>query len=108
ESTLVLTVGDADALRERIEDRLDAPYEELAVTTFGDLCARLLRDEALEAGIDPFATPVAAADRLAMLLERIDDLPLRHHDLRGDPSATLGAIVRRVDRLKDELISAAD
>ena len=29
-----------------------------------------------------------------MLLERIDELPLRHHDLRGNPSALLGAIVR--------------
>src|SRR3954447_12170121 len=110
EAVLALTVGEAaaDALRERIEDRLSAPYEELAVTTFGGLCARVLRDEALEAGIDPFAAPVSAADRLAMLLERIDELPLRHHDLRGNPSATLGAIVRRIDRLKDELISAAD
>src|SRR3954470_19626772 len=110
EAILALTVGEAaaDALRERIEDRLAAPYEELAVTTFAGLCARLLRDEALEAGIDPFATPVSAADRLAMLLERIDELPLRHHDLRGNPSATLGAIVRRIDGLKDELISAAD
>ena len=109
ESVLALTFeGGADALRERIEDRLATPYEELSVTTFGGLCARLLRDEALEAGIDPFATPVAAADRLAMLLERIDDLPLRHHDLRGNPSATLGAIVLRIDRLKDELISAGD
>ncbi len=109
ESVLALTFeGGADALRERIEDRLAGPYEELSVTTFGGLCARLLRDEALEAGIDPFATPVAAADRLAMLLERIDDLPLRHHDLRGNPSATLGAIVLRIDRLKDELISAGD
>ena len=78
----------ADALRERIEDAARRrAYEELAVTTFQGLCARLLRDEALEAGIDPFATPVAAADRLAMLLERIDELPLRHHDLRGNPSA---------------------
>src|SRR4051794_6320344 len=110
EAILALTVGEAaaDALRERIEDRLAAPYEELAVTTFGGLCARLLRDEALEAGIDPFAAPVPAADRLAMLLERIDELPLRHHDLRGNPSAALGAIVRRIDRLKDELISAGD
>src|SRR3954452_2786856 len=110
EAILALTVGEAtaDALRERIEDRLAGAYEELAVTTFGGLCARLLRDEALEAGIDPFAAPVSAADRLAMLLERIDELPLRHHDLRGNPSATLGAIVRRIDRLKDELISAAD
>ncbi|MDA0163160.1 ATP-dependent helicase [Solirubrobacter ginsenosidimutans] len=110
ESVLGLTLGEnaADRLRERVEDRMTVPYEELSVTTFPGLCARLLRDEALEAGLDPFATPVAAADRLAMLLERIDDLPLRHHDLRGNPSATLGAIVRRVDRLKDELISAAD
>ena len=47
----------------------------------------LLRDEALEAGLDPFATPVAPADRLAMLLERIDELPLASHDIRGNPSA---------------------
>src|SRR4051812_31756152 len=110
ESLLAITFGErsADALRERIENRLTVPYEELSVTTFSGLCARLLRDEALEAGIDPFAPPVSAADRLAMLLEHIDDLPLRHHDLRGNPSATLGAIVRRIDRLKDELISASD
>ena len=98
----------ADTMRERLEDRLAAAYEELAVTTFHGFCARLLRDEALEAGLDPFATPVGVSDRLAMLLETIDELPLRHHDLRGNPSATLGAIVQRIDRLKDELISAAD
>src|SRR4051794_768132 len=107
ESLLALTL-DADPLRQRIEDRLEVPYEELSVTTFGGLCARLLRDEALEAGVDPFAAPVTAADRLAMLLEHIDALPLRHHDLRGNPSATLGEIVRRIDHLKEELVSAAD
>ena len=105
---LCLSAPAATALRERLEDRLAGAYEELTVTTFHGFCARLLRDEALEAGLDPFATPVTAADRLAMLLERIDDLPLRHHDLRGNPSATLGAIVQRVDRLKDELVSADD
>jgi DNA helicase-2/ATP-dependent DNA helicase PcrA len=110
ESLLVLcySTAAADALRAQLEDRLEGAYEELAVTTFHGFCARLLRDEALEAGLDPFAAPVSAADRLAMLLERIDDLPLRHHDLRGNPSATLGAIVQRIDRLKDELISADD
>jgi DNA helicase-2/ATP-dependent DNA helicase PcrA len=43
-----------------------------------------------------------------MLLERIDELPLRHHDLRGNPSALLGSIVQRIDRLKDELVTAED
>ncbi|HEX8103488.1 MAG TPA: ATP-dependent DNA helicase [Solirubrobacteraceae bacterium] len=109
ESILVLTHAPAaaDALRERLEDAV-TPYEELVVTTFGGLCARLLRDEGLEAGLDPFAAPVTAADRLAMLLERIDELPLTRHDLRGNPSALLGSVVARIDRLKDELVSAGD
>lgn len=98
----------ADELRERVEAAIDRPYEELAISTFQALCARLLRDEAAEAGVDPFATPVTAADRLAMLLEHIDDLPLAQHDLRGNPSALLGSLVQRIDRLKDELISPAD
>ncbi|MET0684780.1 MAG: ATP-dependent helicase [Solirubrobacteraceae bacterium] len=110
EGILVLGVTPATAtdLRERIEARVTAPYEELCVTTFRDLCARLLRDEALEAGLDPFATPVAPGDRLATLLERIDELPLASHDLRGNPSALLGSIVGRIDRLKDELVTAED
>ncbi len=111
EAILALTFSApaADALRERIEARLGAPpAEDLPVTTFQSLCARLLHDEALEAGVDPFATPVSPADRLAMLLEAIDDLPLRHHDLRGNPSALLGSIVGRIDRLKGELVTCED
>jgi DNA helicase-2/ATP-dependent DNA helicase PcrA len=107
--TFTFSTRAADDLRDRIEARLGATaYEPLSVTTFQAFCARLLRDEALEAGVDPFAAPVTAADRLAMLLERIDELPLASHDLRGNPSALLGSIVQRIDRLKDELITAAD
>jgi DNA helicase-2/ATP-dependent DNA helicase PcrA len=110
ESILALTFSTAaaDELRERIEARVPPPYEELSVTTFQAFCAKLLRDEALEAGVDPFAAPVTPADRLATLLERIDELPLLHHDLRGNPSALLGSVVQRIDRLKDELITAED
>jgi DNA helicase-2/ATP-dependent DNA helicase PcrA len=104
--TLTFSAAAADELRERIEARVAPPYEELAVTTFHAFCAQLLRDEALEAGIDPFTAPVTPADRLATLLERIDELPLLHHDLRGSPSALLGSIVQRIDRLKDELVTA--
>ncbi|CAA9513503.1 MAG: ATP-dependent DNA helicase UvrD/PcrA [uncultured Solirubrobacteraceae bacterium] len=91
-------------------DRLRAATEaeESTITTFEGLCALLLRDEAHEAGVDPFAVPVTPADRLAMLLERIDELPLASHDLRGNPSALLGSVVKRIDRLKEELVSAED
>ena len=53
---------------------------------------KLLRDEALEAGVDPFFSPVTPADRLALLLERIDELTLRHHEIRGNPAPLLGQL----------------
>jgi DNA helicase-2/ATP-dependent DNA helicase PcrA len=105
---LALTFSNPAAaeMRERLETLLDAPYEELNVGTFHSFCLKLLRDEALEACVDPFLTPVTPADRLALLLERIADLSLRHHEIRGNPAPLLASFVSRIDRLKDELISA--
>jgi ATP-dependent DNA helicase UvrD/PcrA len=105
---LALTFSTAAAaeMRERLETLLDAPYEELNVSTFHSFCLKLLRDEALEACVDPFLSPVTPADRLALLLDRIDDLSLRHHEIRGNPAPLLASFVSRIDRLKDELISA--
>src|SRR3954469_10258941 len=105
---LALTFSNPAAaeMRERLETLLDAPYEELNVGTFHSFCLKLLRDEALEACVDPFLSPVTPADRLALLLDRIDDLSLRHHEIRGNPAPLLASFVSRIDRLKDELISA--
>ncbi len=96
----------ADALRREVEDAIARPYEELAVVTVHAFCARLLREQALAGGTDPFAVAVGRADRLAMLLERIDELTIRQHDFRGNAAALLMGFVRRIDRLKDELIDA--
>ena len=106
--TLTFSAPAAAEMRERLEAELEAPYEELHVETFRSFCLRLLQDEALEAGVDPFLTPVTPADRLALLLERIDDLSLREHEIRGNPAPLLASFVARIDRLKDEMISAED
>ncbi|MBI5103763.1 MAG: UvrD-helicase domain-containing protein, partial [Solirubrobacterales bacterium] len=104
---LTRTAAAADGLRARVEDALgDRAFEELPVLPFYGLCARLLRDEALEAGVDPFAVTAAPADRLALLLERVDELTLRRHDLSGRPAAMLSAVVARIDRLKEAGIDA--
>ena len=98
----------AARLRRRIEELLDPPWEELHVTTLPDLCARLLRDEADEAGMDPFFAHVSRAERLALLLERIDDLTLRTHEIRGNPVPLLVGFLERIDVLKSEMITADD
>src|SRR4051794_26860931 len=109
EQILALTFSPpaAAALRERLEATLESPYEELHVETFRSFALRLLQDEALEAGVDPFLSPVTPADRLALLLERIDDLSLRAHQIRGNPAPLLASFVSGTDRLKGEMTSAA-
>src|SRR3954470_6805021 len=107
---LALTFSSSAAaeMRERLETHITSPYEELHVQTFHGFCSTLLADEALEAGVDPFFAPVTPADRLALLLERIDELSLRHHEIRGNPAPLLASFVSRIDRLKDEMVSAGD
>src|SRR3954454_14125989 len=107
---LALTFSSSAAaeMRERLETLITSPYEELHVQTFHGFCSSLLADEALEAGVDPFFSPVTPADRLALLLDRIDELSLRHHEIRGNPAPLLGSFVIRIDRLKDEMVSAED
>src|SRR3954449_10171509 len=105
---LTFSAPAAVEMRERLESLLEAPYEELHVDTFHAFCSRLPQDEALDAGLDPFFSTVTPADRLALLLERIDDQPRRPHKIRGTPAPLLASFVSRIDRLKDELVSAAD
>ena len=43
-----------------------------------------------------------------MLLDRIDELPLRHHEIRGNPAGLLARLLRRIDALKAEAVSPRD
>src|SRR4051794_20860223 len=95
-------------MRERLEGLIESPYEDLHVSTFHAFCSRLLADEALEVGIDPFFSPVTPAGRLALLLERLEELTTRHHEIRGNPAPLLASFVSRIDRLKDEMVSCSD
>ena len=103
---LTFTTTAAAEMRERLEALIAAPWEELWVATFHSFCTRLLQEEALEAGLDPFVSPVTPADRLALMLDRIEDLTLRRHEIRGNPAPLLASFIARIDRLKDEMIGA--
>jgi DNA helicase II / ATP-dependent DNA helicase PcrA len=99
---LVPSPARAAALRERLETALELAYEELFVLTPAQLAGLILSSAG--AGSDPLAAALSAGDRLAMLVERIDKLPLQHHDFGGRPNALLAGFVRRIDRLKAELV----
>src|SRR4051794_13103912 len=104
----VLVLGSTRAtsrrLRERAEALLEAPFEELWIGSWDSLGERLLREHAEAAGLDPFFDVLGPAERLAMLLDRLDQLPLRHHEIRGNPAGLLARLLARIDELKAERV----
>jgi DNA helicase-2/ATP-dependent DNA helicase PcrA len=100
----VLVIGSTRAtarrLRERSEALLDGPFEELWIGSWETIGERLLREHAEAAGLDPFFDVLGPAERLAMLLDRLDQLPLRRHEIRGNPAALLALLLSRIDTLK--------
>src|SRR4051794_21163341 len=104
---LVLTRSRAGAarLRTRAGALVEPPYEELWIGTYESVAERLLSEYALQAGLDPFFATVRLADRLALLLDHLDDLSLRRHEIRGNPAGLLARLLRRIDALKAEGIS---
>ena len=96
----------SNRIRVRAEETIETAYEELVVHTHPVAAARILREHATEAEIDPFFESLSPAERLAMLLDRIDELPLRRHEIRGNPAGLLARIVDRIDALKSAGVTA--
>ena len=103
---LTRSIAAANRIRARAEETIETAYEELVVHTHPVAAARLLREHATEAEVDPFFESLSPAERLAMLLERIDELPLRRHEIRGNPAGLLARIVDRIDALKSGGVTA--
>src|SRR4051794_18413237 len=90
----------ARRLRERAAALLRGPFEELWIGSWDTIGERLLREQAEAAGLDPFFDVLGPAERLAMLLDRLDRLPLRRHEIRGNPAGLLARLIARIDELK--------
>ncbi|HJZ38129.1 MAG TPA: ATP-dependent helicase, partial [Solirubrobacterales bacterium] len=108
ERTLVFGARRSTArrLRGHCEALLDAPYEELWVGSWDELGERLLREHSEAAGLDPFFDVLGRAERLAILLDRFDSLPLRRHEIRGNPAGLLARLLARIDTLKAQRVGA--
>ncbi|HTW11577.1 MAG TPA: ATP-dependent DNA helicase, partial [Solirubrobacteraceae bacterium] len=92
----------ADAARRLLEQELHEGYSELLIVTAPQLAFAILQRSGHRTDVAEMV--LAAGDRLAMLAERIDELPLQHHDFGGNVGGLLGTFIRRIDQLKAELI----
>ncbi|HKO37714.1 MAG TPA: ATP-dependent DNA helicase [Solirubrobacterales bacterium] len=106
ENVLMIASRQATAarLRERCEALLPGSFEELWIGSWDAIGERILREHSDEAGLDPFFDVLGRAERLAMLLDRLDRLPLRRHEIRGNPTGLLARLLARIDALKAERV----
>ena len=89
---LTSTRAGARRLRRRVEALLEGPYEELWVGTWEEIAERLLRESSpRRPGSTPSSAVLGRAERLAILLDHLDELPLRKGmEIRGNPAGAPG------------------
>jgi len=98
----------ADELRARAEVLLGRAHDTLRVSTFHSYAGELARIHGVDHGLLPPAVWATEEDRALLLLERLGELDLDAHDLRGDPGRVVGQMLRRIERCKNELVAADD
>jgi DNA helicase II / ATP-dependent DNA helicase PcrA len=109
EEILALTFTDKAAVEmaERVDQLIPYGYAETRISTFHAFGDRLLRQAALEAGMNPEFRVLTRPEQIIFLRERLFQLPLSRFRPLGDPTKHLGALLTLVSRAKDEGIAPA-
>jgi DNA helicase-2/ATP-dependent DNA helicase PcrA len=104
---LTFTEKAAAEMAERVDQLIPYGYAETAISTFHAFGDRVLRESALEAGLQPEFRVLSPAEQIIFLRERLFRLPLERFRPPGDPTRHLRALVTLVSRAKDEDVSPA-
>ncbi len=107
EEILALTFTEKAAVEmtERVDRLIPYGYVETRISTFHAFGDRVLRESALELGLNPEFRVLSQPEQVIFLRERIFDLPLRRFRPLGDPTQHLRALTTLVSRAKDEDVS---
>lgn len=102
---LTFTEKAAAEMTERVDQLIPYGYAETHISTFHAFGDRVLRDNALQIGLNPEFRVLSQPEQIIFLRERIFDLPLRRFRPLGDPTRHLRALSTLVSRAKDEDVS---
>ena len=110
EEILALTFTEKAAfeMAERVDQLIPYGYAETSISTFHAFGDRVLREGALEAGMNPEFRVLSRPEQIIFLRERIFRLPLRRFRPLGDPTKHLASLLGLVSRAKDEDVSAEE
>jgi len=102
---LTFTEKAAAEMAERVDQLIPWGYAETQVATFHAFGDAVLREWALEIGLDPQFRVLSQPEQVIFLRERLFRLPLDRFRPLGDPTRHLQALTTLVSRAKDEDVS---
>ena len=111
---LTFTEKTAAEMEERVDRLLPFGLSQVNIATFHGFCERLLRDYAIEIGLDPSFKILTVPEQWLLVRKHLFELPLNYFRPLGNPTKFLQAIVRAIgsakdqDLIPDQFISYAD
>jgi len=102
---LTFTEKAAFEMEDRVDERLNLPYNGIQISTFHTFCQRLLEEHGLEIGLPNKFKLVTETDAWLLLREHIYDLDLKYFRPLGNPMRHIHEFLKHFSKCKDELIS---
>ena len=104
---LALTFTDkaAEEMEIRVDQLVPYGYIDVSISTFHAFGDFILRDHALELGLQPDYRVMSLSEQLVFSREHLFELPLKHYQSLGDPTKYLQALLAVISRAQDENIS---
>lgn len=95
----------AKEMEERVDQSLPFGYTQTWIMTFHSFCDRILKNEALNIGLNPSFRLISEAEAIQLIQNHLWDIPLKYFRPRGNPTKFIAGLYNHFSRLKDEDIS---
>jgi DNA helicase-2/ATP-dependent DNA helicase PcrA len=105
---LTFTEKGAGEMKERAENILPYGYLDLWISTFHGFCEKILREHALDIGLDPSFRLLSTTEQWILIKRNLDRFELDYYRPLGNPSKFIYELVKHFSKLKDEYISPAE
>ena len=102
---LTFTEKAAGEMEERADKIMPYGYVDLWISTFHGFCERILRDHALEIGLNPGFKLLNETDQWVLIKKNLSRFQLDYYRPLGNPTKFISELLKHFSRLKDENIS---
>ena len=105
---LTFTEKAAKEMEERVDIALPYGYTNMWIMTFHSFCERVLRQQALQIGLDPRFKLTSEAETTQLIRTHLFKFKLNYFRPLGNPYKFIGGLIQHFSRLQDEDINSSE